>query len=733
MLIYLQIIGTGSTEVSPSIFLFTETNRYLFNCPEGFQTACSEHSIKFSKLRNVFITRMSWENIGGMPGLLMSLRERGITETSIYGPTSLHGFKTASSHILVQEQIKMNMHTCDDVLTPATYEDDDIAIKAYEMFGRDGGGRFDKQKDDLTPAEPKRPCLLHKDHVSSVVFYIGQLRNTQGKFHPEKAKLLGLPPSALYKELGKGNAVTAPNGRIIYPHEVKDPDQPGPSFVILECPSTDFIPQLVKHPQLQSTSVNPKFIVHIAPKDIVDNSDYQEWLRMFSSDVQNIFVHRELCKPEILFRSCFKLQIPLNLIDSNFFHLPTLPYTGCLSLKESTHTTAKSLMKLHLKPINKCGLIEDNILQPFDEFVGKTVKEIKSKDVLNSKIKTFPELQEKFLSMSTSTVLANQQRKSLPMESSVTFLGTASASPSKYRSLSAILIHLPNNGYMILDCGEGTLSQLYKCFGQEHADHILHNLKCVFVSHIHGDHQLGLIRILQRRSKLYEQESFCPYLVIIGPRFLRKWLEDYRRSCDHLSFWFQDAKGFVEMPDQSPARPDQSPARPDQSPARPDQSPASLHTSIQELGFTSLSTVFAIHIHQSYGIILQHKEGWKLVYSGDTRPCYDLVKAGNGADLLIHEATFDDMLLDEAIAKKHSTLTEAVQVASDMRAKFLICTHFSQRYPKFSTAMISDTFSPVAVAFDFMTVPIMKVDKLHHLQPLIHDIFSMLAENDYPE
>jgi ribonuclease Z len=41
------------------------------------------------------------------------------------------------------------------------------------------------------------------------------------------------------------------------------------------------------------------------------------------------------------------------------------------------------------------------------------------------------------------------------------------------------------------------------------------------------------------------------------------------------------------------------------------------------------------------------------VYSGDTQPCAALVEAGQGATVLVHEATFEDELVDEARAKKH--------------------------------------------------------------------------------
>ena len=72
---------------------------------------------------------------------------------------------------------------------------------------------------------------------------------------------------------------------------------------------------------------------------------------------------------------------------------------------------------------------------------------------------------------------------------------------------------------------------------------------------------------------------------------------------------------------------------------------------------------------------------FKLVYSGDTRPCRRLIEAGHGACVLIHEATFDDDKADEAVLKRHSTTGEALEVARKMGAFRLVLTHFSQRYP----------------------------------------------------
>ncbi|KAG6760561.1 hypothetical protein POTOM_037084 [Populus tomentosa] len=64
--------------------------------------------------------------------------------------------------------------------------------------------------------------------------------------------------------------------------------------------------------------------------------------------------------------------------------------------------------------------------------------------------------------------------------------------------------------------------------------------------------------------------------------------------------------------------------------------------------------------------------GWKLVDSGDTRPCLELIEA----------ATFEDGMLREAVARNESTTKEAIGAGDSADAYRLILTHFSLRYPK---------------------------------------------------
>lgn len=68
MVSYVQVLGTGITDAPPSVFLFTDKRRYLFNCGEGSQRFASEHRIRLAKLDTVFLTDLSWEAVGGLPG-----------------------------------------------------------------------------------------------------------------------------------------------------------------------------------------------------------------------------------------------------------------------------------------------------------------------------------------------------------------------------------------------------------------------------------------------------------------------------------------------------------------------------------------------------------------------------------------------------------------------------------------------------------------------------------------
>jgi ribonuclease Z len=94
-------------------------------------------------------------------------------------------------------------------------------------------------------------------------------------------------------------------------------------------------------------------------------------------------------------------------------------------------------------------------------------------------------------------------------------LGTGSSIPAKYRNgknflcnttlvylhlflVSATLVKIPGYGSIMLDAGEGTFGQMMRRFGKEQLDEELNALKCIFVSHLHADHHLGVVQLIRK-------------------------------------------------------------------------------------------------------------------------------------------------------------------------------------------------------------------------------------------
>merc|ERR1711981_661589 len=95
--------------------------------------------------------------------------------------------------------------------------------------------------------------------------------------------------------------------------------------------------------------------------------------------------------------------------------------------------------------------------------------------------------------------------------------------------------------------------------------------------------------------------------------------------------------------------------------------PHILNPLLETIGLASLYTCRALHCPGAFSVKLnfQYQDGkqFQLVYTGDTRPTEQLVEFSLGADLLIHEATLEHYMLEDCKMKKHSTFTEAVEIA----------------------------------------------------------------------
>lgn len=341
----------------------------------------------------------------------------------------------------------------------------------------------------------------------------------------------------------------------------------------------------------------------------------------------------------------------------------------------------------------------------------------------------------------------------------VTTLGTGSAAPSKYRNVISTLIQTPSSGNILLDAGESTYGLLRRKFGckrdgtaaesgsliDQDVDDILRETRVLFISHIHADHHIGLIRLLLERRKLQPRPDKPLYL--IGTSFVHNYLEEY----EHVEKLGLDEDVILVLNDHLDHRTGVDPLRSADGTASPPQENGNArdnrarqdHLSHVEAikKLTGLSYIHTARVdHRGahcYGLVVRHaSDKWSVAYSGDTRPAPELIAAGCECKLLIHEATLEDSELEMAIGKGHSTFGEAIRVGHEMGAQNILLTHFSQRYPKMARSSLfalSDSRKegkdvPIALAFDMVTYPLSQFSKIQSYTPAMEALFAADTE-----
>lgn len=156
------------------------------------------------------------------------------------------------------------------------------------------------------------------------------------------------------------------------------------------------------------------------------------------------------------------------------------------------------------------------------------------------------------------------------------------------------------------------------------------------------------------------------------------------------------------------------------------------------MGIHSIRTCPVRHCPHSFGVAIEcantaqprsllSNDRFKLCYSGDTMPCEELVALGADATVLIHEATMEDELAEQARYKMHSTVSQAVEQGRRMQARYTILTHFSQRYaklPRIEADAAAASAANVFVAFDNMEVTLADLRYLGRALPTMQLMFT---------
>jgi ribonuclease Z len=103
-------------------------------------------------------------------------------------------------------------------------------------------------------------------------------------------------------------------------------------------------------------------------------------------------------------------------------------------------------------------------------------------------------------------------------------------------------------------------------------------------------------------------------------------------------------------------------------------------------------------------VLGEKRTGRKIVYSGDTMACDQMINFSNGSDILIHESTFNNSHRDKAYETGHSTSAMAAEIAQKSGVKKLILTHISTRYKdtKVLEREATEIFENSCIAEDMM-------------------------------
>jgi ribonuclease Z len=302
----------------------------------------------------------------------------------------------------------------------------------------------------------------------------------------------------------------------------------------------------------------------------------------------------------------------------------------------------------------------------------------------------------------------------------ITFLGTAGSVPTPKRSLPAILIQRKGEQLMF-DCGEGVQRQMIT------AKAGLHRKMKVFISHMHGDHVLGLPGLLQTMALLDRERKLDVY----GPPGIKGFIESIRETvqfvltfpieiqeieeagviCNEEEYNVQTVWANHVIPSLAYALVEKSrPGRFYPQKAKIlDVPEGPMWSKLQRGCKVKLPDGRVVEPEEVLG---SPRPGRKIVYTGDTRPFKGLVKFADGADLLIHDATFDDDLAERAMEDGHSTSSQAAEDAKKAKVKRLVLTHISARYGDTSLLLeqAQKIFKNTQVAEDFMRVEIPLLD-----------------------
>jgi len=294
----------------------------------------------------------------------------------------------------------------------------------------------------------------------------------------------------------------------------------------------------------------------------------------------------------------------------------------------------------------------------------------------------------------------------------IVFLGTSGSIPTLKRSLPSVVVQCSREQLMF-DCGENVQRQMMQ------AKVSFHRKMKVFITHLHGDHVLGLPGLLQTMALMDRKEP----VQIYGPPGLTDFLvctketlnfgltfpveifeirsegvvcdkEEYRIITTKTNHAVESyAFAFVEKPRPGKFYPKKALAK--------GVAAGEMRSKLQHGEEIKLPDGTLVKPSEVMGPM---RSGRKIIYTGDTKPFEAFASFADNADIVIHDCTFDDSLTEKADVDGHSTPCQAAAQAKAAGAKLLVLSHISARYPNAELLLnqAKEVFPNSMLAEDFM-------------------------------
>ena len=276
----------------------------------------------------------------------------------------------------------------------------------------------------------------------------------------------------------------------------------------------------------------------------------------------------------------------------------------------------------------------------------------------------------------------------------LTFLGTSSGVPTRHRNVTGLAVQTSlNRNWWLVDCGEGTQQRLLRL------PLTLHDLAGICITHVHGDHSYGLPGLLASAAMAGRTKP----LVLIAPLAIKAWLE---ATMLHTELFLPYPLLHVDVAEKQLVH--------QQEGLRIERHHLSHRAPSVGFRFTAESARWTVDSAALRARGVAPGPAWgklkarhdatlddgsvlaaadyrvrevdraAIVVGGDNDTPALLADACAGAQLLVHEATYTEAILQKVgPGPTHSSAQGVAQFATACALPNLILTHFSARYDSF--------------------------------------------------